>query len=49
MITLMCVTLINQALYGPLADIPIESIGQCSGDTCVVYWVKDETCEVVSE
>ena len=45
MIYAMCALLMHEALYGPLAGIPIESIGTCTGEVCVVYWIEDDTCE----
>ena len=47
MIYAMCALLMHEALYGPLADIPTESMGTCTGDVCVVYWTESRECEEV--
>ena len=43
----LCALLMNQALYGPLSHLPIESIGLCNEQACAIYWIEDENCEEV--
>jgi hypothetical protein len=45
--TLLCAMLIQQALTGPLAHLPMDSISTCSKTQCVIYWVESEECETV--
>ena len=46
-ISLMCALLIEQVLSGPLASVPLETIGTCSNNRCVIYWVEQDVCEEV--